>query len=64
MIEQKTIALTEDELNYFVSILTERTGIVPRSSHVEGIKNFLCSNIKMLCLATRLSWKILSIKVQ
>ena len=41
MIEQKTLALTEDELNYFVSILTDRTGIVPRSSHVEGIRNFL-----------------------
>lgn len=41
MSERKTITLTEKELTYFVSLLTERTGIVPRASHIEGIRNFL-----------------------
>lgn len=41
MSERKTITLTEEELTYFVSLLTERTGIVPRASHIEGIRNFL-----------------------
>ena len=41
MSEQKTIALTDDELAFFVRVLTERTGIVPRASHVDGIRNFI-----------------------
>ena len=41
MSERKPIVLTEEELTYFVSLLTDRTGIVPRASHIEGIRNFL-----------------------
>lgn len=33
--------LTEDILNSFISILTHNTGIIPRASHRDGIKNFI-----------------------
>ena len=35
------IVLTEDILDSFISILTTYTGIVPRSSHRDGIKRFI-----------------------
>ena len=41
MREANQIVLTEEELSFFVNLLTERTGIVPRASHIEGIRNFL-----------------------
>ena len=39
MMQNNVQELTEEELDSFISLLTERTGIVPRSSHREGIKN-------------------------
>ena len=33
MSERKKIVLTEEELTYFVNLLTERTGIVPRKPY-------------------------------
>lgn len=44
MIKNKTI-LTKDELDFFMSILTSRTGIVPRASHLDGIKSYIESRI-------------------
>ena len=41
ILESTKIVLTEEELSFFVNLLTERTGIVPRASHIEGIRNFL-----------------------
>lgn len=41
MIETQTIKLTEDILDSFISILTTLTGILPRSSHRDGIKYFI-----------------------
>ena len=35
------IAFSEEILETFISILTDYTGIVPRASHREGIKNFI-----------------------
>ncbi len=36
-----TEVLTEDVFNSFISILTEHTGIVPRSTHRDGIKRYI-----------------------
>lgn len=41
MIQAKKVDLTLEELDSFIKILTERTGIVPRSSHRVGIKSFI-----------------------
>ncbi len=41
MIEAHKIILTEDILDSFISILTTLTGILPRASHRDGIKNFI-----------------------
>ena len=37
--------ITEDILNSFITLLTECTGIVPRASHREGIKNFITKKL-------------------
>jgi chemotaxis protein methyltransferase CheR len=39
------IDITEDILDSFVSILTKYTGIIPRASHRDGIKNFIETSI-------------------
>ncbi|MCR4631330.1 MAG: hypothetical protein K5786_06830, partial [Treponema sp.] len=41
MIQNNTQTLTQEELDSFITILTERTGIVPRSAHRDGIKNYI-----------------------
>ena len=46
MNQEKKISLTRDELDSFVSILTRRTGIVPRSSHLDGIKAYIEKQIE------------------
>lgn len=42
MIQNNTqTTITQEELDSFISILTERTGIVPRSTHRDGIKTYI-----------------------
>lgn len=41
MIKVPGKVLTEKDLDSFIAILTEHTGIVPRAGHREGIKNFI-----------------------
>ncbi|MBO4387712.1 MAG: hypothetical protein J5817_11955 [Treponema sp.] len=43
---QETVCLTQEELDSFIALLTQSTGIIPRSSHLEGIKNYI---EKQLC---------------
>lgn len=38
---QGTPRLTQEELDSFIAMLTQNTGIIPRSSHLEGIKNYI-----------------------
>jgi chemotaxis protein methyltransferase CheR len=38
---QGTPRLTREELDSFIAMLTQNTGIIPRSSHLEGIKNYI-----------------------
>ena len=38
---QETVHLTQEELDSLIALLTQRTGIIPRSSHLEGIKNYI-----------------------
>ena len=38
---QGTPRLTQEELDSFITMLTQNTGIIPRSSHLEGIKNYI-----------------------
>ena len=45
--------ITDDILDSFISMLTAYTGIVPRASHREGIKNFIIKKLS----ETRLSVK-------
>ncbi|MBP5328479.1 MAG: hypothetical protein J6Y75_01095 [Spirochaetaceae bacterium] len=45
MIQNTSVNLTQNELNSFITILTERTGIIPRASHLDGIKNYIQSQI-------------------
>lgn len=45
------IQLTDDELDSFIAILTDKTGIVPRASHRDGIRHYLENKI----LETKLS---------
>ncbi|WP_407429471.1 CheR family methyltransferase [Treponema sp.] len=44
MMNEKVV-LTKDELDIFMEILTARTGIVPRASHLDGIKSYIESRI-------------------
>lgn len=41
MIFKPKSEITEQELDSFINILTEHTGIVPRATHRDGIKNFI-----------------------
>ena len=41
MISKANIVLTEELLDSFIKILTDFTGIVPRSTHRDGVKNFI-----------------------
>ncbi|MBB5226263.1 hypothetical protein DYE50_09655 [Treponema ruminis] len=41
MIQEKKIALTQEETDYFISLLTVGTGIIPRSSHRAGIQTYI-----------------------
>ena len=45
MENKNQLLLTEDILDSFISILTTYTGIVPRSSHRDGIKSFIENTI-------------------
>ncbi len=38
--------LTQEELDSFIAVLTERTGIIPRASHRDGIKGYIERKIK------------------
>lgn len=41
MIQEKKIVLTQEETDYFISLLTMGTGIIPRSSHRAGIQTYI-----------------------
>lgn len=41
MIQEKKIVLTQEETDYFISLLTMGTGIIPRSSHRAGIQSYI-----------------------
>lgn len=41
MIQEKAVTLTQEETNPFISLLTLKTGIIPRASHLSGIKNYI-----------------------
>ena len=41
MINKPAVTLTEQDLDSFIYILTDCTGIVPRASHRDGIKTFI-----------------------
>lgn len=41
MIQEKRIVLTQEETDYFISLLTMGTGIIPRSSHRAGIQTYI-----------------------
>ena len=43
-----SIILSEEELDSFILILTEKTGIIPRASHRDGIKTYLEAQISEL----------------
>lgn len=45
MLNKDQIELTEDILDSFISILTTYTGILPRSSHRDGIKRYIENTI-------------------
>ncbi len=45
MIQNTTVQLTQDEFDSFISILTERTGIIPRASHLDGIRNYIQTQV-------------------
>ena len=45
MLNKNQIELTEDILDSFISILTTYTGILPRSSHRDGIKRYIENTI-------------------
>lgn len=40
--------LSEDELERLIALITERTGIIPRSSHRDGIRNFVEKKLNVL----------------
>lgn len=41
MMQEKKVTLTPDETDIFISLLTLGTGIIPRSSHKDGIKTYI-----------------------
>ena len=41
MIQEKKIVLTQEETDYFISLLTMGTGIIQRSSHRAGIQTYI-----------------------
>ena len=41
MIQENKIVLTQEETDYFISLLTMGTGIIPRSSHRAGIQTYI-----------------------
>lgn len=41
MIQEKTVNLTREETDFFISLLTVGTGIIPRSSHRAGIQTYI-----------------------
>lgn len=45
MVNNTNSVVTDDVLNSFISILTLYTGIVPRASHRDGIRNFIFKKI-------------------
>jgi len=45
MIKNNSLLLTDDELDSFISILKENTGIIPRASHRDGIKMYIESKL-------------------
>ncbi len=45
MIQNNSLILSNEELDSFISILTEYSGIIPRSSHRDGIKMYLETKI-------------------
>ena len=45
MINKPEVVLTEEDLDAFIYILTDCTGIVPRASHRDGIKTFIQQKI-------------------
>ena len=47
MNNKNQVLLTEDILDSFISILTIYTGIVPRASHRDGIKQFIENKIQL-----------------
>lgn len=50
-LKAEKIEITEEILDSFISLLTESTGIIPRASHREGIKNYIDKKL----ISTRLS---------
>ncbi|MBO4727763.1 MAG: hypothetical protein J5631_05020 [Spirochaetaceae bacterium] len=48
---QETVHLTQEELDSLIALLTQRTGIIPRSSHLEGIKNYIEKKLTEKCLS-------------
>lgn len=50
-LKAEKIEITEEILDSFISLLTESTGIIPRASHREGIRNYIDKKL----LSTRLS---------
>lgn len=53
MIQDTAVQLTQDELNSFITILTERTGIIPRASHRDGIKSYIEKKIAEMKLSVQ-----------
>ena len=41
MMQNINTKLTDEELNSFIQLLTDRTGIIPHATHKEGIKNYI-----------------------
>ncbi|MCR4823677.1 MAG: hypothetical protein K5873_12490 [Treponema sp.] len=46
MIQNTRYTLTNEEIDSFISLLTEKTGIIPRSSHRDGIKLYIENILK------------------
>jgi len=41
MIQSKSVSITQEEFEGFLTILKKNTGIIPRASHRDGIKSFI-----------------------
>ncbi len=48
---QETVHLTQEELDSLIALLTQYTGIIPRSSHLEGIKNYIEKKLNEKCIS-------------